>query len=161
MEKYFEPNDNLKIKDIDDINSTDLSIAGMYEYTINNDKKLLGTYGLATCIAIIMENEFGKTILCHAGRNFENIIKEIFDNFNKEDKLRVIIIPGLDTYVSLLQQLLFYIKSKFRNYMIDIQIVKLQEYCDEKRNGIEFAYNTLTKEFLKPDYTKILGEGRE
>ena len=161
METYYDEKQNIIEKEIDDIDFDLLITASMNKYVCSSkEHPILGTYALATCIGIIIYDDYGNFNLAHIASEYELIIKRMVKNMKNTNPIKVIIIPGYYTRVETIYEIIEYLKSRenFLYYDFEIEIKILKNYINEELPSIEFAFDTRTKEFIKPDYDKYLKE---
>lgn len=162
MQTYYDNNRKIKIKENDPVDFDLISVANMYEYVVSTkERPIIGTYGLATCVGILINDDSDTYVLGHIISSYEDMLKNIISNMNQSKPIKIILIPGHDTVMSKLEEIITFLKTKenFPNTEFNIKIQNLQEYLDLKTESIEFAFDTRTKEFIKPDYNELFLEG--
>lgn len=155
MSRYYDYNRDVNIKTKDIVNYDMLAVADMNEIIFASSKQpIIGTCGLATCMAVIIEDRLGNIALGHVGSDFKDIILDAISQMNTNAPIMVTVVPGHDTDMNKLKELFSYLKYDLSNFEIYISLLNLQHYMDKQTESIEFALDTRNKEYLRPDYDK-------
>lgn len=154
MNTYYDFHKNKnKLKEIDEINLELMKTAEMNTYVkATTEKPILGTYGLGPCLGLIISDE-KNYCLGHIGTEYQDIILRMFKEMQTEN-IKITIIPGTLTTLSKINEIKNYIK--LFPYNIECELKDLGAYTNKQCEGIEFAYDTRTNEFLKPDFDKYI-----
>ena len=144
------------VEEYADIDYDKVSVAEMNE-RVESDKEhpILGTYALASCIALIFSDE-NKTYLLHVGTDYQSLIQDTL-NLLQENR-QVLVIPGYYTEMETIALLTNYLKECDRD--LQIRTLNLSEFRNEEYTSIEFLYDTRRKEFIKGNFNELLGRGR-
>ena len=121
----------------------------------DKDHPLIGTYALSTCLCLILYDE-NNTYLMHILNDYEQILKKVINSLNENKKC--LLIPGLYTEMTKIREVSIFLKRIDPN--MEIEVLNLSEFMNAEYESIEFLYNTENKEFIKPDFSELLGKGR-
>ncbi len=162
MHEYYKTYlTNNPIKDFDDINTNELNIASKDEIVCGtSNKPLIGTHSLETCFSIILSSENTNYTLCHVLNNYQLLLNEMLKNFTSSKQIDVTIIPGFYTTIEKINEVISYLKTTYPYHKFNISIQNLGHYKSPEYNTIDFAYDTRTGEYLKPNYDEILTNER-
>lgn len=161
MQKFYDINvDNDAPKNIDDIDTAKIAIASCGSFVTNKESDIIGTYDLDMGIAIIISDVEDNYVLGHFLDNFNINIYAMLDSLNTKSHLTLMVIPGALATTQSVNDVLVFLRGmpNMMLYQFETNIVNLGNYIEDDK--IDFAFDTETKEFLKPNYVKIQESGR-
>lgn len=164
MKSYYDLNpNNLPLKEDDNIDLNLINIANMNEIVFSTPSRpLIGTYALATCVGIIITDDNGNYSLGHILNNYDLLIHEMLKKMQNINPIKIILIPGIYTTNQKLKEIIKFLNicQKILNYNFEIQIKDLRNFKNRRFHSIEFAFDTRTKEYLKPNYDELILQNR-
>ncbi|MBE6154795.1 MAG: hypothetical protein E7163_04415 [Firmicutes bacterium] len=155
MYTYYDFHKNkYKPKEIDEIDLNLLNSADMNSYVLSTiDTPIIGTYGLGPCVGLLFEDDINNSCLGHIAADYEQIIINMFSEM-KSNNIKITLVPGSFTTLRKINAIRNYIHTFPFN--IDYELKDLGSYLNKECEGIEFAYDTRTKKFIKPDFDKYI-----
>ncbi len=164
MESYYDLNSqNLPLKLEDNISLNNINIASMNEVVYATpENPIIGAYALATCLGIIITDGHGHYALGHILNDYDLLIHKMLKQMENTNALKVSLIPGKNTTKNKLEEIIKHLSNhkKFLYYDFEIEIKDLRNYENQRFHSIEFAYNTKTNEYLKPNYDELILSNR-
>jgi len=161
MQKFYEINiDSEPSKEIDNVDIAKIALAHVNSFVNNDYYELLGVHGLSHGISIIISDIDGNFVLGHFLDNFNVNVYDMLGGLNTHHPLRVMVIPGAVATMESVNDILVFLGNitNMVLYQFETDIVNLGNFIVDGK--IDFAINTKTLEFLKPNYEAINMKGR-
>ena len=159
MKRYYEEHPNNEpLKGYDTIDIEKLEFTPPEDIVYSSDETpLLGTFN---GIAVIIKGDSGETALGHFLSDFDFSTYSMLNGVDTSGHLKILVIPGTSILSERVNNYLTFLhnKNNLTLYNFEVNLINLANY-DENGFGIDFAYDTRTGQFLKPNYSEILSRG--
>ena len=129
-------------------------IAKMNELVETDNTNIIGTFGLATCSALILYDK-NKTVLGHITIDFKPLIRDMVKHF-EPGIIGAIIVPGEYTTLDNIQDVIAFLNNHHEFFKNDfnITIKNLPDFINPGYS-VEFGFNPQTKEFIHLNFDEI------
>lgn len=140
------------------------TVAVMHQFVVSTPSKpVIGTFALASCFAVIFEDNYNHHLLAHLSSDYDKTVKEILKYLINDDFIKVKIILGTYTRKEIVEQFIIDLNQNKEYFLYDflIDIISLPEFLNKEYESIEFAYDTRNEHFINANFNELMEIGKE